>query len=178
MAVSVAVAVGDIADELVNKIHTKAQKLKVAPWTDSESDMGPLISKEHLNKVRNYIDLGIKEGANIIADGRDCKLQGYENGYFIGPTLFDNVTNRMRIYKEEIFGPVLSIVRSNTYEEALKLVNDHQFGNGTSIYTSDGEVSRHFTTNSKIGMVGVNVPIPVPIFEFVVKCLETSPSEV
>ncbi len=163
MAVSVAVAVGNIADELVEKIYDKAQNLKVAPWTDTESDMGPLISKEHLGKVRDYIDLGIKEGANIIADGRNCKLQGYENGYFIGPTLFDNVTDKMKIYKEEIFGPVLSVVRSNNYEEALKLVNNHEFGNGTSIYTSDGEVSRHFTTNSRIGMVGINVPIPVPM---------------
>ena len=163
MAVSVAVAVGDIADELVKKIHLNTQKLKVAPWTDHESDMGPLISKEHKAKVENYISKGVEEGANLIADGRNYTIQGYENGYFIGPTLFDNVTTDMTIYKEEIFGPVLSVLRSNSYEDALKLVNEHAFGNGTSIYTSDGEIARHFTTNSKIGMVGVNVPIPVPM---------------
>ncbi len=163
MAVSVAVAVGEVADKLVDQIHQKTQKLKIAPWTDNESDMGPLISKEHLEKVLNYIDIGIKEGATLVADGRDYKLQGYENGYFLGPSLFDNVTKSMTIYKEEIFGPVLSIIRAKDYEEALSLVNDHPFGNGTSIYTSDGEISRHFTTNAKVGMVGVNVPIPVPM---------------
>ncbi len=163
MAVSVAVAVGEIADSLVDKISNKAQTLKVAPWTDSSSEMGPVISKEHKEKILNYIDTGEKEGAHLLLDGRNIKIQGYENGYFIGPTLFDNVNNQMKIYKEEIFGPVLSVVRAKSYDEALKLVNDHEFGNGTSIYTSDGEISRHFTTNSKIGMVGVNVPIPVPM---------------
>ena len=163
MAVSVAVAVGDIADNLVEKIYNKTQLLKVAPWSDVESDMGPVISEEHKQKVLSYIDVGIKEGAKLIADGRDIIIQGYENGYFLGPTLFDNVTSDMTIYKEEIFGPVLSVIRANNYEEALKLVNEHAFGNGTSIYTSDGETSRHFTTNSQIGMVGVNVPIPVPM---------------
>ena len=163
MAVSVAVAIGDIADELVEKIHLNSQKLKVAPWTDQGSDMGPVISKEHKEKIENYISKGVEEGANLVADGRNYKIQGYENGYFLGPTLFDNVTADMTIYKEEIFGPVLSVVRTNSYEEALFLVNDHAFGNGTSVYTSDGEIARHFTTNSKIGMVGVNVPIPVPM---------------
>ena len=163
MAVSVAVAVGDIADALVEKISNKAQTLKVAPWTDSSSDMGPVISKQHKEKIFNYIDIGEKEGAKLILDGRKIKIQGYENGYFVGPTLFDNVRKNMKIYKEEIFGPVLSVIRTNTYEDALKLVNDHEFGNGTSIYTSDGEISRHFTTNCQIGMVGVNVPIPVPM---------------
>ena len=163
MAVSVAVAIGDIADELVEKIHLNSQKLKVAPWTNQGSDMGPVISKEHKEKIENYISKGVEEGANLVADGRNYKIQGYENGYFLGPTLFDNVTADMTIYKEEIFGPVLSVVRTNSYEEALFLVNDHAFGNGTSIYTSDGEIARHFTTNSKIGMVGVNVPIPVPM---------------
>ena len=163
MAVSVAVAVGEIADELVNKIHKNIQKLKVAPWTDENSDMGPVISKEHKAKIEEYISKGLDEGAKLIEDGRGLKLQGYENGYFIGPTLFDNVKKEMVIYKEEIFGPVLSVVRAKSYEEALNLVNNHAFGNGTSIYTSDGEISRHFTTNVKIGMVGVNVPIPVPM---------------
>jgi malonate-semialdehyde dehydrogenase (acetylating)/methylmalonate-semialdehyde dehydrogenase len=163
MAVSVAVAVGKIADELVKKIQIQSQKLKVAPWTDPESDMGPVISKEHKDKIESYISKGLEEGAKLIVDGRNYKIQGYENGYFIGPTLFDNVTKDMTIYKEEIFGPVLSILRASNYEEALSLVNAHTFGNGTSIYTSDGEVARHFTTNSKIGMVGINVPIPVPM---------------
>ena len=163
MAVSVAVAVGDIGEELVDKIHQNTKKLIISPWTDKDSNMGPLISKEHLEKVKNYIDIGVREGATLVADGRDYKLQGYENGYFIGPSLFDHVKEDMTIYKEEIFGPVLSVLRVKNYEEALNLVNNHQFGNGTSIYTSDGEVARNFTTNSKIGMVGINVPIPVPM---------------
>jgi len=163
MAISAAVAVGEIADEIVDKITEKCSTLKVAPWTDENSEMGPLISKEHKAKVEKYIDVGVKEGAKLVIDGRNLSIQGYEGGFFVGPTLFDNVTKDMRIYQEEIFGPVLSIIRCKTYEEALQLVNDHKFGNGTSIYTSDGEISRHFTTNSKIGMVGVNVPIPVPM---------------
>ncbi len=163
MAISVAVAVGDIADELVEKVEKNIEKLKISPWTDNESDMGPVISKEHKEKIENYISIGVNEGAKLIRDGRNFTIQGYENGYFVGPTLFDNVTREMKIYKEEIFGPVLSVVRAKNYEEALSLVNDHPFGNGTTIYTSDGEVARNFTSNSKIGMVGVNVPIPVPM---------------
>ena len=163
MAVSVAVAVGDIADELVDKITLSAEKLKVAPWTNNEAEMGPVISNEHKEKIESYISKGVEEGANLILDGRNCNIQGYEKGFFIGPTLFDNVTDQMTLYKEEIFGPVLSIVRAKDYNQAINLVNQHQFGNGTSIYTSDGEVSRHFTTFSKIGMVGINVPIPVPM---------------
>ena len=163
MAVSVAVAVGNIADKLVEKIQDKAQTLKVAPWIDKESEMGPVISSEHKQKIENYISKGVEEGAKLILDGRNYKIQGYENGYFVGPTLFDNVQENMTIYKEEIFGPVLSVIRKETYDEALSLVNNHKYGNGSSIYTSDGEISRHFTTNAKIGMVGVNVPIPVPM---------------
>ena len=150
MAISVAVAVGDIADELVNKVQAEAQKLKVAPWTDPDSDMGPVISQEHKEKIENYISLGVKEGAKLIEDGREYRIQGYENGHFVGPTLFDHVTNEMRIYKEEIFGPVVSVVRAKNYYEALNLVNEHAYGNGTSIYTSDGEISRHFTTLQKL----------------------------
>ena len=163
MAISVAVAVGDVADKLVDNINNKAQTLKIAPWTDKDSEMGPVISKEHKNKIYNYIEDGINEGAKLILDGRNLKIQGYENGHFVGPTIFDHVKDKMKIYKEEIFGPVLSVIRVKNYEQALKLVNEHQFGNGSSIYTSDGEVSRHFTTNCKIGMVGINVPIPVPM---------------
>ena len=163
MAVSVTVAVGDVADKLVENISNRAQTLKVAPWTDESSEMGPVISKEHKEKIENYISIGESEGAKLILDGRNYKLQGYEKGFFVGPTLFDYVKKDMTIYKEEIFGPVLSVVRAKSYEEALNLVNDHGFGNGTSIYTSNGEVSRNFTTNCQIGMVGVNVPIPVPM---------------
>ena len=163
MAISVAVAVGDIADKLVNEITDKAQTLKVAPWTDENSQMGPVISNEHKDKIENYISIGEKEGAKLILDGRGIKIQGYENGYFVGPTVFDNVKTDMTIYKEEIFGPVLSVVRADNYEQALTIINNHKYGNGSSIYTSDGEVSRHFTSNCKIGMVGVNVPIPVPM---------------
>ena len=163
MAVSVAVAVGDIGDALVENINKKAEKLIVAPWTDTSSQMGPVISKEHKEKIEKYIETGVKEGADLVLDGRNLKIQGYENGYFLGPTLFDNVKKNMTIYNEEIFGPVLSVVRVDNYNDALKLVNDHKYGNGTSIYTSDGEISRNFTTNSKIGMVGINVPIPVPM---------------
>ncbi len=163
MAVSVAVAVGDIGDKLVENISSKAENLIVAPWTDNSSQMGPVISKDHKEKIENYISSGVDEGGTLVLDGRNFNIQGYENGYFIGPTLFDNVSADMKIYKEEIFGPVLSVIRAKNYDEALSLVNNHAFGNGTSIYTSDGEVSRHFTTNCKIGMVGVNVPIPVPM---------------
>ena len=163
MAVSVAVAVGDIADDLVQKVNDKANSLKVAPWTDSNSEMGPVISSEHKNKIIDYINDGEKEGAKLVLDGRNIKIQGYENGNFIGPTIFDSVKENMKIYKEEIFGPVLSIVRVKKYQDALNLVNNHIYGNGTSIYTTNGETSRHFTTNCKIGMVGVNVPIPVPM---------------
>ena len=163
MAVSVTVAVGDVADKLVENISNRAQTLKVAPWTDESSEMGPVISKEHKEKIENYISIGESEGAKLVLDGRNYKIQGYEKGFFVGPTLFDYVKKDMTIYKEEIFGPVLSVVRAKSYEEALNLVNDHGFGNGTSIYTSNGEVSRNFTTNCQIGMVGVNVPIPVPM---------------
>ncbi len=163
MAVSVVVAVGNIADDIINKVNDKSISLKVAPWTDPESEMGPVISKEHKNKILEYISKGIDEGAKIVLDGRNIHVQGYENGYFLGPTIFDNVTKDMTIYKEEIFGPVLSVVRVKNYEEGIKLINDHKYGNGSSIYTSDGEISRHFSTNINIGMVGINVPIPVPM---------------
>ena len=163
MAISVAVAVGEISDELVEKINIKAQSLKVAPWTDDTSEMGPVISKEHKEKIESYIADGVKEGAELVLDGRNYNIQGYEKGYFVGPTLFDRVTKNMKIYNEEIFGPVLCVVRAKNYSEAIDLINSHEFGNGTSIYTSSGEISRDFTTNINIGMVGVNVPIPVPM---------------
>jgi len=163
MAQSVAVAVGKIGNELVSKLTEKVEKLKVGPGLDKNSQMGPLVTKDHLEKVKGYIDLGIKEGAKLIVDGRNIKLQGYEKGFYIGGCLFDHVEKNMKIYKEEIFGPVLSVVRVKDFESAVKLVNDHEFGNGTSIYTRDGDVGRTFASKIKIGMVGINIPIPVPV---------------
>tara|TARA_B100000989_G_scaffold32917_2_gene21036 strand:- start:2808 stop:4301 length:1494 start_codon:yes stop_codon:yes gene_type:complete len=163
MAQSVAVAVGNIGDELVNKLSKKVEALKVGPGMDKNSEMGPLVTKEHLQKVKNYVDLGVEEGAKLVVDGRNIKLQGYENGFFIGGCLFDKVEQNMRIYKEEIFGPVLSVVRANTFNDAVNLVNNHEFGNGTSIYTRDGDVGRTFASKIKVGMVGINIPIPVPV---------------
>ena len=125
--------------------------------------MGPLVTKEHYEKVRGYVDLGVKEGARLTVDGRGLKLQGYEKGYFLGGCLFDEVKPSMRIYKEEIFGPVLSVVRANDFDSALNLVNDHEYGNGAAIFTRDGDAARTFTQGVKAGMVGVNVPIPVPL---------------
>ena len=163
MAVSVAVAVGDIGDKLVAEINNKAQTLKVAPWTDPEAEMGPVISNEHKQKIEKYISSGQEEGAKLVLDGRNIKIQGYENGYYIGGCLFDNVTKEMKIYKEEIFGPVLSVVRAKDFDEALSLVNDHEFGNGVSIFTRDGDSGRTFSNKAQIGMVGINIPIPVPM---------------
>ncbi len=163
MAQSVAVAVGNIGDELVNSLTKKIESLKVGPGMDKKSEMGPLVTKEHLEKVRGYVDLGVKEGAKLVVDGRNLKLQGYEGGYYIGGCLFDNVKKNMRIYKEEIFGPVLSVVRAKNFDEALQLVNDHEFGNGVSIFTRDGNSARTFSNKAKIGMVGINIPIPVPV---------------
>ena len=163
MAQSVAVAVGGIGDKLVNNLIKKVEALKVGPGMDKKSEMGPLVTKDHLNKVKNYVDIGEKEGAKLVVDGRNLKLQGYENGYYIGGCLFDHVTKNMRIYKEEIFGPVLSVVRVKNFDEALKLVNDHEYGNGVSIFTRDGDSGRTFANQAKIGMVGINIPIPVPM---------------
>ena len=163
MAQSVAVAVGNVGDELVKNLAKKVESLKVGPGMDKKSEMGPLVTKEHLSKVKNYVDIGEKEGAKLVVDGRNLKLQGYEKGYYIGGCLFDNVKKDMRIYKEEIFGPVLSVVRAKDFSEALNLVNDHEFGNGASIFTRDGDTGRAFSSKSKIGMVGINIPIPVPM---------------
>ena len=163
MAQSVAVAVGDIGDELVSRLVKKAEALKIGPGMDKSSEMGPLVTKQHLEKVKGYVDLGVKEGAKLALDGRDLKLQGYENGFYIGGCLFDHVTTDMRIYKEEIFGPVLSVVRVKTFEEATKMINEHVYGNGVSIYTRDGDAGRTFASKIQVGMVGINVPIPVPM---------------
>jgi len=163
MAQSVAVVVGKVGDQLVSELSKKVESLKVGPGSDKSSEMGPLITKEHLEKVKGYVDLGIKEGAKLVVDGRNIKLQGFEKGFFIGGCLFDHVEKNMRIYKEEIFGPVLSVVRVKDFKSAVDLVNDHELGNGTSIYTRDGDVGRTFANKIKIGMVGINIPIPVPM---------------
>ena len=163
MAISVAVTVGKAGDALMKKLEPKVRALKVGPGLDPESEMGPLVTREHYEKVRGYVDTGVKEGAKLTVDGRGLKLQGYEKGYFLGGCLFDEVKPSMRIYKEEIFGPVLSVVRANDFDTALNLVNDHEYGNGAAIFTRDGDAARTFTQGVKAGMVGVNVPIPVPM---------------
>jgi malonate-semialdehyde dehydrogenase (acetylating)/methylmalonate-semialdehyde dehydrogenase len=163
MAQSVAVAVGGIGDKLIESLAKKVETLKVGSGMDKKSEMGPLITKEHLEKVKGYVDIGVKEGAKLITDGRNLKLQGYENGYYIGGCLFDHVKKDMRIYKEEIFGPVLSVVRAKNFEEALSLVNEHEFGNGVAIFTRDGDSGRTFASKVQVGMVGINIPIPVPM---------------
>ena len=164
MAISVAVAIGDkVGDTLIDKLAPRVRGLKVAPGTDPEAEMGPLVTKQHYEKVKGYVDLGVQEGAKLVVDGRSLKLQGYENGYFLGGCLFDNVQPQMRVYKEEIFGPVLSVVRVPDYNSAVKLVNDHEYGNGTAIFTRDGDAAREFASKIKVGMVGINVPIPVPM---------------
>src|ERR1700754_1140928 len=164
MAVSVAVPVGQkTADVLLERLIPRVESLKIGPSTDSGADYGPLVTKAALEKVRGYVDIGVKEGAKLVVDGRDFKMQGYENGFYMGGCLFDNVTKDMRIYKEEIFGPVLSVVRAPDYAEALRLCNDHQYGNGVAIFTRDGDAARDFASKVQVGMIGVNVPIPVPV---------------
>ncbi len=164
MAISVAVPVGKTtADALIKKLIPRVESLKIGPSTSADADFGPVVTKEALARIKGYVDVGIKEGAKLLVDGRDFKMQGYENGYYMGGCLFDNVTKDMRIYKEEIFGPVLGVVRANTYEEGLALANDHEYGNGVAIYTRDGDTARDFSARVQVGMVGVNVPIPVPL---------------
>ncbi|HYC24901.1 MAG TPA: CoA-acylating methylmalonate-semialdehyde dehydrogenase [Roseiarcus sp.] len=164
MAISVAVPVGKgTADELVRRLVPRVESLKIGPSTDASADYGPLVTKAHLEKVKNYVEVGVKEGAKLAVDGRSFKMQGYENGFYMGGCLFDGVTRDMRIYKEEIFGPVLSVARAKNYDEALAFCNDHEYGNGVAIFTRDGDAARDFASKVQVGMVGVNVPIPVPI---------------
>ena len=163
MAQSVAVAVGGVADKLVDGLKKKVEELKIGPGTDKSIEMGPLITKEHLKKVKDYVEVGKKEGAKLIVDGSEIKLQGYEKGFFMGGCLFDHVKTNMKIYNEEIFGPVLSIVRVKDFEEAIKIINNHEYGNGVSIFTRDGDAARSFSSRIKVGMVGINIPIPVPM---------------
>ena len=164
MAISVAVTVGEgTGDEFVERLAPRVRSLKVGPYGDPQSEMGPVITAESKERILGYIDKGVEEGADLVVDGRSISLQGYEDGYFIGGCLFDRVTPSMSIYADEIFGPVLSVVRAQDYEEALELVNDHPYGNGTAIFTRDGDAARNFVNRARIGMVGVNVPIPVPV---------------
>jgi malonate-semialdehyde dehydrogenase (acetylating) / methylmalonate-semialdehyde dehydrogenase len=164
MAVSVVVPVGQAtADALVKKLVPRVEALKIGLSSDAGADYGPLVTKDALNRVKGYVNTGVEEGAKLLVDGRGFKMQGYENGYFIGGCLFDRVTPEMKIYKEEIFGPVLSIVRVKNYEEAIRLPNEHEYGNGVAIFTRDGDAARDFVSRVQVGMVGVNVPIPVPI---------------
>ncbi len=164
MAISVAVPVGkETADRLIEKLTPRVESLKVGPSTDNSADFGPLVTKQALDRVKGYVDAGVKEGAKLVVDGRGFKMQGYENGYYMGGCLFDDVTTDMKIYQEEIFGPVLSVVRAGTYEDAIKLANDHEMGNGVAIFTQSGDAARDFASRVQVGMVGVNVPIPVPI---------------
>jgi malonate-semialdehyde dehydrogenase (acetylating)/methylmalonate-semialdehyde dehydrogenase len=164
MAISVAVPVGEgTAERLLEKLLPRVEGLKIGISTDSSADFGPLVTREARDRVNNYVDIGVAEGAKLLVDGRGFKMQGYENGFFAGASLFDHVTPEMRIYKEEIFGPVLSMVRAANYEDALRLPNEHEYGNGVAIFTRDGDAARDFVSRVNVGMVGVNVPIPVPI---------------
>ncbi|SEI40843.1 methylmalonate-semialdehyde dehydrogenase [acylating] [Azotobacter beijerinckii] len=163
MAISIAVAVGDTGDALIEKLLPRIDRLRIRNGTDPEADMGPLVTAQHKARVEGYIAKGVEEGARLIVDGRDLKVPGAENGFFVGATLFDRVGTEMTIYREEIFGPVLGIVRVPDFAAAVALINAHEFGNGVSCFTSDGGVARAFARAIKVGMVGINVPIPVPM---------------
>ena len=164
MAISLAVPVGEkTADALVERLVPRIRALRVGPGTDPTSEMGPLVTRQHLDKVRSYIDIGVLEGADLLVDGRETATAGSKDGYFLGGTLFDRVTTNMRIYKEEIFGPVLGVVRAPDYKAAAKMINEHEYGNGTAVFTRDGDAAREFANQIQIGMVGINVPIPVPM---------------
>jgi malonate-semialdehyde dehydrogenase (acetylating) / methylmalonate-semialdehyde dehydrogenase len=163
MAVSVAVVVGSAGDGLIDELRPRVQNLRIGPGNQPQVEMGPLVTGAHLERVRGYVDAGVREGAQLVVDGRDFRGEGCEGGFFIGGCLFDRVTPDMKIYQEEIFGPVLSVVRTANLASATRLVSDHQFGNGASIFTRDGQVAREFASRVQAGMVGINVPIPVPM---------------
>jgi malonate-semialdehyde dehydrogenase (acetylating)/methylmalonate-semialdehyde dehydrogenase len=163
MAISVVTTVGDAADRLVPKIRERIGELKVGPSFDEGVQMGPLVTKQHRDKVASYVDAGEVAGASLLEDGRPLRVPGHEEGFFIGPTLFDNVNTDMSIYTDEIFGPVLSVVRTEHYEDAIKMVNENPYGNGTAVFTNDGGTARKFQNEIQVGMVGINVPIPVPL---------------
>jgi malonate-semialdehyde dehydrogenase (acetylating)/methylmalonate-semialdehyde dehydrogenase len=164
MAVSVAVPVGkNTADNLVDRLIPRVESLKIGPSTSTDADFGPLVTKQHLERVLGYVETGIKEGAKLKVDGRGFKMQGYENGFYMGGCLFDEVTPEMKIYKDEIFGPVLSVVRAKDYQEALDLPSKNEYGNGVAIFTRDGDAARDFAAKVDVGMVGINFAIPVPL---------------
>ena len=163
MAISVAIAVGGVGDALVERLVARIGKLAINDGAAERADMGPLVTAAHRDKVRGYIDDGVRAGAKLVVDGRGARVPGRENGFFLGPTLFDHVDPKMRIYREEIFGPVLSIVRAPDFTAALELVNSHEYGNGVACFTSDGRAAREFARRVKAGMVGINVPLPVPM---------------
>lgn len=164
MAISVAVCVGEeVADKVVTRLENRIKELKVGPGSDTSNDMGPLITKEALQRIHSYIEQGLEQGAELVVDGRNLLVSGYENGFFVGGCLFDEVTAGMSIYTDEIFGPVLCIVRVKDLDEAMMLINRHEYGNGTCVFTRDGETARYFTDNIQVGMVGVNVALPVPV---------------
>ncbi len=163
MAISAVVTVGDAGDRLIEGVRARIEKLEVGPGDQPGVEMGPLVTRQHLDRVRGYVDSGVSEGALLIADGRDFVVDGYEDGYFLGPTLFDGVTPDMKIYTDEIFGPVLSTVRMEHYQEAIDLINANPYGNGTAVFTNDGGAARKFQSEIQVGMVGINVPIPVPL---------------
>lgn len=163
MAISVVVTVGDVADEVVEKLTAQVRALKIGPGTDDGNDMGPLVTATHREKVKGYVDLGVEEGAELVVDGRGFTVPGHEDGFFLGGCLFDQVTPSMHIYQDEIFGPVLSVVRMDNLEEAMTLIDNHEYGNGTCVFTRDGETARYFSDYVEAGMVGINVPLPVPV---------------
>ena len=163
MAISVAVLVGDAADKLVPKLIERTKALKVLNGTNLAAEMGPIVTRAAHERISGYIDLGVAEGAELVVDGRGFTLQGHENGYFVGPSLFDHVKPTMESYREEIFGPVLQIMRADSFEEALALPSRHQYGNGVAIFTQNGRAARDFAARVNVGMVGINVPIPVPV---------------
>jgi malonate-semialdehyde dehydrogenase (acetylating) / methylmalonate-semialdehyde dehydrogenase len=164
MAIPIVVAIGDeTADKVIAGLKVQIAAMKVGPGSDAKNDMGPLVTKTHMEKVRWYVDEGVKEGATLVVDGRNLKVPGHDAGFFLGPCLFDNVKPGMITYKDEIFGPVLGVMRVKTLQEAMKLIDDHEYGNGTCIFTRDGEAARYFTDHIQVGMVGVNVPLPVPV---------------
>src|SRR5690606_28666312 len=169
MAISVLVAVGAIADELVARVAERTRSLRVgdgaveATRMHHEVDMGPLVTKAHRDRVASFIESGVREGAKVVVDGREVAVSGAETGFYLGPTLFDHVSPQMEIYREEIFGPVLCVVRVESYADAVRLINDNPYGNGAAIFTNDGGAARRFSADVQVGMVGINVPIPVPV---------------
>jgi malonate-semialdehyde dehydrogenase (acetylating)/methylmalonate-semialdehyde dehydrogenase len=163
MAISVAVAVGNVADALIAKIAERASAIKVAPGDAKGAEMGPVVTQAHLDKIRGYVESGLQEGAKLVVDGRGLKISGHEKGFYIGPCLFDGVKPSMKIYQEEIFGPVLSVVRVDDFEQAVALIHEHSFANGVALFTRDGDSAREFASRIQVGMVGINVPIPVPM---------------